>query len=105
MFFDLFHRHHHRVSVEKASLLEGGVDMHCHILWGVDDGVKTQETSLKILQYLEEQGLREIWFTPHIMEDVPNTTEGLTERYNELLSVYTGRLKTHLAAEYMMDNL
>jgi len=96
---------HPRKSILDRGLLAGAVDNHCHILYGVDDGVKTVEDSLAILQWLEEQGVREVWFTPHIMEDVPNTTEGLKARYEELKSVYQGGLQFHLAAEYMMDNL
>ena len=39
------------------------------------------------------------------MEDVPNTTEGIRARFEELKAVYTGGLKFHLAAEYMIDTL
>ena len=66
----LFNRRH---SLVETGLLKGAVDQHSHILYGLDDGVKTQEDSLAILGWLEEQGVSEVWFTPHIMEDVPNT--------------------------------
>lgn len=99
----LFHR---KKSIADSGLLKGATDSHCHILYGVDDGVKTLEESLSILSWLEgEQGLTEVWFTPHIMEDVPNTTEGLQRRYEEFRSAYKGGLKLHLSAEYMLDNL
>ena len=39
------------------------------------------------------------------MEDVPNTTEGIRARFEELKAVYAGGLQLHLAAEYMMDTL
>ena len=100
--FELFKK---RQSILESGLLGGAVDNHSHILYGLDDGVKTQEDSLAILQFLEEQGLSEVWFTPHIMEDVPNTTEGIRARFEELKAVYTGGLKFHLAAEYMIDTL
>ena len=41
----------------------------------------------------------------HIMEDVPNTTEGLRQRFAELQQAYDGPIRLHLAAEYMLDNL
>ena len=98
----LFHR---RRSLLESGLLKGAVDQHSHILYGLDDGVKTQEDSLAILRFLEEQGISEVWFTPHVMEDVPNTTEGIRARFEQLKSVYTGGLRFHLAAEYMIDTL
>ena len=100
--FGLFQR---RSSILDAGLLKGAVDNHCHILYGLDDGVKTVEESLTILGWLGEQGVEEVWFTPHVMEDVPNTTAALRSRFEELKAVYKGSLKFHLAAEYMIDNL
>lgn len=100
--FELFQR---RKSILDAGLLKGAVDNHSHILYGLDDGVKTCEDSLAILQFLEEEGVTDVWFTPHVMEDVPNTTEGIRTRLGELKAVYQGGLNLHLAAEYMIDTL
>ena len=100
--FGLFNR---RQSIQDSGLLKGAVDNHSHILYGLDDGVKKQEDSLAILRWLEEQGVSEVWFTPHVMEDVPNTTEGIRARFEELTAVYDGGLQLHLAAEYMIDTL
>lgn len=100
--FGLFHL---RKSILEAGLLKGCVDNHSHILYGLDDGVKTLEDSLAILAFLEEQGVSELWCTPHVMEDVPNTTEGIRARFGELAAAYTGGLRIHLAAEYMIDTL
>lgn len=44
------------------------VDMHCHILPGVDDGAADLTMSKKILQMEYEQGVRRIIFTPHYRE-------------------------------------
>ena len=93
------------MSILESGLLKGAVDQHSHILYGLDDGVKTQEDSLAILRFLEEQGVSEVWFTPHVMEDVPNTTEAIRARFEELKAVYGGGLQLHLAAEYMIDTL
>ncbi|MBQ9192161.1 MAG: capsular biosynthesis protein [Bacteroidales bacterium] len=98
----LFHR---RKSILESGLLKGAVDNHSHILYGLDDGVKTQEDALSILRFLEEEGVSEVWFTPHVMEDVPNTTEGIRARFEELKALYRGGLRFHLAAEYMIDTL
>ena len=92
-------------SIVGSGLLRDAADNHSHILFGLDDGVKTLEESLAILAWLEEQGLRKIWFTPHVMEDFPNTTEGIRARFEVLCTAYKGSLLMGLAAEYMIDNL
>ena len=88
-----------------SSLLTNFTDHHSHILPGVDDGVKKMETSLKVLEQYEQLGIAEVWCTPHVMEDIPNTTEKLQARFAELCEAYQGPIKLHLAAEYMMDAL
>lgn len=86
-------------------LSAGMIDGHCHILPGVDDGVKTIEESLNILGEYEALGFSEIWLTPHVMEDIPNTAAKLTLVYDELVRSYKGGIKLHLAAENMMDTM
>ncbi len=88
-----------------SSLLSHFTDHHSHILPGVDDGVKKMDVSLKVLECYEALGIDEVWCTPHIMEDIPNTTAGLQARFAELCEAYKGPIKLHLAAEYMMDAL
>lgn len=85
--------------------MQGFTDWHCHLLPGVDDGMQTLEESLQALACYEEWGVREVWLTPHIMEDVPNTTQALKERFAHLQQSYTGNITLHLAAENMLDNL
>ncbi len=43
--------------------------------------------------------------TPHVIEDIPNKTAHLKERFAELQNEYKGTVRLHLAAEYMLDNL
>ena len=100
--FGLFSR---SKSLIDSSLLKGAVDNHSHILPGLDDGVKTLEDSLEIMDFLEGLGLSELWFTPHVMEDVPNTTDGLRAAFDAFQTAYDGPVRLHLAAEYMLDNL
>lgn len=92
-------------SIISSGYMQGMVDWHSHILPGVDDGIKRLETSLRVLSFYEENGVREVWLTPHIMEDCPNTTDGLRTRFEELLDAYAGNIKLHLASENMMDGL
>ncbi|MBR6203154.1 MAG: capsular biosynthesis protein [Bacteroidaceae bacterium] len=88
-----------------TGILKGSTDWHSHILPGVDDGIQTMEDSLAVLAYYEKIGISDVWLTPHIMEDMPNTPEELRARFQELTEAYQGPVKLHLAAENMMDNL
>ncbi len=89
----------------RSGMLNGRTDWHSHILPGVDDGVQTPRESLAILARYAQLGIREVWFTPHIMEDVPNETAQLRQRFDEFQSLYDGPIKLHLCAENMMDAL
>ena len=99
MFF--FNKKH---TIAASGILQGAVDHHSHILPGVDDGVETMDEALRILATYETLGIKELWLTPHIMEDIPNSPAKLQARFAELKAAYTGDIQLHLAAEYMIDN-
>lgn len=92
-------------TLEESGMFAGFTDWHCHILPGVDDGMREMEHSLEALSRLEQAGFKKIWLTPHIMEDYPNTTQGLRERYEELKGAYSGGIDLRLASENMLDPL
>lgn len=94
-----------RQTLAESGIFRGMTDYHAHLLPGVDDGVQTVEESLEILRLYEQLGIREVWFTPHVMEDIPNTTTGLRSRFEQFQKRYAGNIRLHLAAEYMLDNL
>lgn len=96
---------HKTVTIARSGILRGMTDCHSHLLPGVDDGVKTREESLAILEEMERLGIRKVWLTPHVMEDIPNETVELKENFQELKLHYGGRIELDLAAEYMLDNL
>jgi len=41
------------------------VDLHCHILPGIDDGAKNVDMSLELLRAHEADGVKAVMFTPH----------------------------------------
>lgn len=94
-----------RISLKDSGIFKGFTDWHSHILPGVDDGVQTMDEALKILEEYERLGIKEVWLTPHIMEDIPNTTRFLKERFMELQAAYQGNVALNLASENMLDNL
>lgn len=92
-------------NIPTFAQLKDGVDWHSHLLPGVDDGVKTLGETLAVLQRYDDAGVKDVWFTPHIMEDIPNTTQRLKEVFGTVEEVFKGNAKLHLAAEYMLDGL
>ena len=93
------------VPIADSGILHGMTDCHSHLLPGVDDGVKTEEETWRILDEMERQGVRKVWLTPHIMEDMPNETAALQQKFLRLKQKYQGKVELALAAEYMLDNL
>ena len=94
-----------RITLVNSGILRGYTDYHSHILPGVDDGIQTMADALELLSWLERLDVKTVWLTPHIMEDIPNTTNDLRHKFQELLSSYSGPIRLHLAAEYMLDSL
>lgn len=92
-------------SLEESGMLSGLTDWHSHVLPGVDDGIKTIEESLETLRHFEARGVDTLWLTPHIMEDYPNSTDKLKERFAELQKAWDGRVRLRLASENMLDTL
>ena len=92
-------------TLASSGVFQGFTDYHSHILPGVDDGIRTMEDALEVLRRFEQLGVVKVWCTPHIMEDIPNTTAFLRERFAQLEQAYTGPIQLRLAAENMLDSL
>ncbi|MDD3361317.1 MAG: hypothetical protein PHW34_06535 [Hespellia sp.] len=79
------------------------VDMHCHILPGVDDGAANLTVSKRILQMEYDQGVRRIIFTPHYRERYFETDRKvLIEQYYQVKNLIRKmglRIHIHLGCE------
>ena len=53
-----------RTKQERAEM-DRFIDMHCHILPGVDDGAQSMEDTIRMLQIAHDEGIRYIIATPH----------------------------------------
>lgn len=95
----------HSKTYRQLDFFRGMTDYHSHLLPGVDDGIKTTEESLAVLARFEGMGIKEVWLTPHIMEDFPNTPADLRARFAKFQESYKGPIVLHLAAENMLDAL
>ncbi len=83
------------------------VDMHSHLIPGIDDGVKDYESSIKIIREFISLGYKKVITTPHIMADIyKNNPEiiqkGLTE-LREVLKKENIEIEIDAAAEYLLD--
>lgn len=84
---------------------ELGWDFHCHLLPGVDDGVRTLAESREAIDALKALGYRGSVVTPHIYAGVyDNTAAGLRVAFEHFCEVVDRDYDLILAAEYQADD-
>ena len=85
------------------------VDMHSHLLPGIDDGSPDAATSVGYIKKMMELGYRKFITTPHIYPDLyPNTRETITAAQQQLMAKLKEEhidVEVHAAAEYFIDDL
>lgn len=83
------------------------VDIHSHLLPGIDDGVKSIEETVYILKIMQSLGYKKIVTTPHIMNDhYPNSEQGIRSKLEEtknLIRKHELNIELDAAAEYYLD--
>ena len=91
----------------KEALPSLTVDMHSHLLPGIDDGVSTLEESAEIIRTFIGLGYRRIITTPHVMSDAyRNTSEGILAKLETLRAYLKSQdieIRIDAAAEYYLD--
>lgn len=83
------------------------VDMHSHLIPGIDDGSPDPATSIKLIGALKEMGYSKLITTPHVMEGVYSNTsaiirQGLEDLKKEL-AAQSIAFEIEAAAEYFTD--
>ena len=63
-------------------MIENLVEVHSHILPGIDDGSPDVETSLKMIDMLKKQGAKAIVLTPHYYSDSISYDDFVARRNN-----------------------
>lgn len=83
------------------------IDVHSHLLPGLDDGVKSFEESEEIILRFQKLGYTKIITTPHVMSDFyRNSNEDILEKLGELnrwLKERDIQIQIQAAAEYYLD--
>lgn len=92
---------------KPAPIEKLAVDMHSHLLPGIDDGSKGLDHTLGMLLKFKEFGYKKLIFTPHIMSGVyDNTPEiilGKLEEVRLLIAEHNIDLEIDASAEYYLD--
>ena len=95
------------------------LDIHSHILPGIDDGSKNMEMTLEMLRNAEKEGTKEIVATPHYLleygESVIKEVKVLVEEVNSLINkegidvkVYSGQevyFNENIIVDYIEGNI
>ena len=88
----------------NLSFLE--VDMHSHLLPGLDDGLEQMEQTIAFAREMEQLGYKKLICTPHILPDVhDNSPETILPRLEEVRLAFKENdvnIEIEAAAEYMV---
>ncbi|PJJ84004.1 tyrosine-protein phosphatase [Mucilaginibacter auburnensis] len=83
------------------------VDMHSHVLPGIDDGAQNVEESVFLVKRMVELGIKKIIATPHIMIDfyrnTPETINGALELLRAELKNQGIEVQVEAGAEHYFD--
>lgn len=92
----------------KDLIPQGHIDIHSHLLPGIDDGAQTFEDTLRLTKALQGFGVTQFITTPHIIQHVwENTHEGIVSKKTETIQQLAKNDITvpfNAAAEYLMDD-
>lgn len=84
-----------------------GIDMHSHLIPGIDDGSRSMDETIAMLAKFQSLGYKKIITTPHIMNEVyPNTPENILDGLKEVKATAKNiglTLEIEAAAEYYFD--
>ncbi|TDH27375.1 histidinol phosphatase [Segetibacter sp. 3557_3] len=92
----------------EADLSFLAVDMHSHLLPGIDDGAKDITKSMELITALKDLGYRKLICTPHILSDLyPNSRETILPKLELVRAAIASAgldIEIEAAAEYMVDD-
>ncbi len=84
------------------------IDIHSHILPGIDDGSPDIATSLQLIKGLYAAGIRKTIATPHIIADLyrntPTTINNALQQVKQACVQQNIDIEITAAAEYMLDD-
>jgi protein-tyrosine phosphatase len=79
------------------------IDIHSHILWGLDDGARTLEQSLAMLKVAREFGTTDIVATPHANLRYQFRDNTIDQRIQELSAASGGSPRVHRGCDFHLS--
>ncbi|MCM1435421.1 MAG: capsular polysaccharide biosynthesis protein [Ruminococcus flavefaciens] len=80
------------------------IDPHVHILPGIDDGSNSAETSLKMLEELQKQGIERIIATPHFYAHREKSVHDFIEKRDSAFREIGSPENIYLGAEVAIEH-
>ena len=79
------------------------IDIHNHLLFGIDDGAKTLDESIDVLRDMEKYGYKSIILTPHYIKD-SNYSAPAKENYKRLKILKEELIKNNININLYLGN-
>lgn len=83
------------------------VDVHSHLLPGIDDGAKSMDDSLAMIRMLIDMEYQKLIITPHVMAHrYPNSTQHIQQVFHSLQTEVMKQqlpISLEISAEYYLD--
>ncbi|MBN2017874.1 MAG: hypothetical protein JW794_07100 [Candidatus Cloacimonetes bacterium] len=83
------------------------IDIHTHVLPGIDDGAQNLDDTLEILEALQAQGVTELVATPHIITGVYNNSRTIIDQkisvVKQLIKDKEFKINIHSGAELYLE--
>lgn len=84
------------------------IDIHNHLLPGIDDGAKNMKDSIALIKKMASLGINNFIITPHVLGEVyPNSSKTILTKLEEVRDTLRNNgmqdINIRAAAEYMMD--
>jgi protein-tyrosine phosphatase len=79
------------------------IDIHSHVLWGMDDGASTEDMSLEMLRMAADAGTTDIVATPHSNGEFEYQPDLIAERIQTLTERTGGKPRIHRGCDFHLS--